>query len=151
MPSYQRQHIRFSLDIPAIRFTKFGERQETVLHQISVGGCLLEWDENVFTGDIFRLEIGLPNGNRLPLTCKVLYKFEDNGIGAKFIEITKFEQELVAKIISHRLSQEGLPSQVDPFAHPPKFSDPNRKKEPTLTDKRKQQDELLEKIMSSEI
>src|SRR5688572_8699977 len=74
-----RQHIRFSLDIPAIRYSKFGEKLETLLHQISIGGCLLEWDENLLTGEVFRLEIQLPNGNWLPLVCKVLYKFEDNG------------------------------------------------------------------------
>jgi hypothetical protein len=145
----QRQHIRFSLDIPAIRYSKFGEKQETLLHQISIGGCLLEWDDNVLTGDVFRLEIQLPNKNWLPLSCKVLYKFENNGMGAKFIEISKFEQELVGKIIGHVLTQEGLPSQIDPFAQPPKFKD-QFKKAPALTDRRKQRDEMLEKIMSSE-
>ncbi|HEY8562007.1 MAG TPA: PilZ domain-containing protein [Pyrinomonadaceae bacterium] len=147
----QRQHIRFSLDIPAIRYTKFGEKQEVLLHQISIGGCLLEWDENLLTGDVFRLEIQLPNGNWLPIVCKALYKFEDNGIGVKFIEITKFEQELVGKIISHSLSREGLPGVVDPFAQPPRFGADRRKKEPAVTDARKQQDEILEKIMSSEL
>jgi hypothetical protein len=147
----QRQHIRFSLDIPAVRYTKFGEKLETLLHQISIGGCLLEWDENLLTGEVFRLEIQLPNGNWLPLVCKVLYKFEDNGIGAKFIDITRFEQELVGRIISHALSQEGLPVAVDPFAQPPKFGEEAKKKEPSITDNRKQQDEILERIMSSEL
>lgn len=147
----QRQHIRFSLDLPAIRYSRFDEKQETLLHQISIGGCLLEWDENLLTGEAFRLEIQLPNKNWLPLACKALYKFEDNGIGVKFIEITKFEQELVGKIISHSLSQEGLPMEIDPFAQPPKFGAELRNKEPSLTDNRKQQDEILEKIMSSEI
>jgi hypothetical protein len=150
MSIHQRQHIRFSLDIPAIRYTKFGEKQEVLLHQISIGGCLLEWDENLLTGDVFRLEIRLPNGNWLPLVCKVLYKFEDNGIGGKFIDITRFEQELVGKIISHALLQEGLPVQVDPFASPAKFGEEMRKREPAVTDSRKKQDEILEKIMSSE-
>jgi hypothetical protein len=146
----QRQHIRFSLDIPAIRYTKFGEKQETLLHQISIGGCLLEWDDNVLTGDVFRLEIQLPNKNWLPLQCKVLYKFENNGMGAKFLDISRFEQELVGKIISHILTEEGLPAQVDPFAQPPKFKDGVKKIEPSLTDRRKQRDEILERIMSSE-
>ena len=146
----QRQHIRFSLDIPSIRYTKFGEKQETLLHQISIGGCLLEWDDNVLTGDVFRLEIQLPNKNWLPLNCKVLYKFENNGMGAKFFDISKFEQELIGKIISHVLIEEGLPMGVDPFAQPPKFKDQPPKNEPSLTDRRKQHDELLERIMSSE-
>jgi PilZ domain len=147
----QRQHIRFSLDLPAIRYTRFGERQEILLHQISIGGCLLEWDENILTGEVFRLEIQLPNKNWLPLNCKVLYKFEDNGIGAKFLEITKFEQELVGKIISHSLIQVGLPTQIDPFSPPPKFADAPRQNEPSITDSRQQKEEMLEKIMSSEM
>ncbi len=146
----QRQHIRFSLDIPAIRYSKFGERQETVLQQISIGGCLLDWDESLFTGETFRLEVRLPNGNWLPLKCKVLYKFENNGIGAKFVDITEFEQKLVGRIITNALEKEGLPVQVDPFAQPPKFVDSTDKPEPQLTDQRRLQDELLEKIMSSE-
>lgn len=144
----QRQHIRFSLDLPATRYTKFGEKQETLLHQISVGGCLVEWDDALLTGEVFRLEIRLPNGNFLPLTCKVLYKFEENGIGAKFLEITRFEQELIGKIIAHSLSQVGLQVEVDPFAPPPKYFNNS---EPGITDNRRQKDELIGKIMSSEM
>ncbi len=112
----KRQHVRFSLDIPAIRYTKYGEASEILLSQISIGGCLSEWDENVYLGDEFRLLIQLPNKNFLPLTCKVLYKFEGNGIGAQFLTITRFEQELLSKIITQSLEQQGLPIHVDPFA-----------------------------------
>lgn len=148
MPDFQRQHIRFSLDIPAVRYTKFGEKQETVLHQISVGGCLAEWDENVFTGDEFRLEIRLPNKNWLPLKCKALYRFEHNGIGIKFTEATRFEQELIARIISHSLAEEGLPLAVDPFSQPSRFVGNG---EPRLTDRRREREEMLAKIMSGDL
>lgn len=147
MPNSQRQHIRFSLDIPAVRYTKFGEKVEILLSQISIGGCLAEWDESVFTGDEFRLEIRLPNKNWLPLRCKVLYKSENNGVGVKFLEITRFEQELLAKIISNNLAEEGLPMQIDPFGAPPKFSDLNT---PRLTDKRLEREEMLQQIMSGD-
>ena len=147
----QRQHVRFSLDIPAVRYTRFGEKQETVLQQISIGGCLLDWEDGLFTGETFRLEIRLPNGNWLPLTCKVLYKFENNGIGAKFVDITRFEQELVGKIISNALVREGLPVQVDPFAQPPQFVAGERRSEPQITNAERLKDELLEQIMSSEV
>ncbi|MCU1289598.1 MAG: PilZ domain protein [Acidobacteria bacterium] len=147
MSDYQRQHIRFSLDIPAIRFTRFGEKQETLLHQISVGGCLAEWDENVFTGDEFRLEIQMQNKNWLPLKCKAVYRFENNGIGIKFLDITRFEQELLARIISDTLASEGLPMQIDPFAQPNRFAE---SAVPRLTDHRREQEELLERIMSSD-
>lgn len=141
----QRQHIRFSLDIPAVRRSKFGDQQELIIRQISIGGCLAELDEHVYTGDEFRIELELPNKNRLPLCCKVIYLSEDNGIGIKFSDVTRFEQELIAKIITNHLEKNGLPVQVNPFAQPPKVADANR---PQLTDQRRQREEMLERIMS---
>ena len=93
----QRQHIRFSLDIPAIIYSKFGEKQLTRLQQISIGGCFTDWDDSVLIGDEFRMEIELPNKNYLPLHCKALYLFEHTGIGVRFVDITKFEQSLISK------------------------------------------------------
>ena len=115
----QRKHIRFSLDIPAIIYTKYGERQETRLEQISIGGCFTGWEENIYIGDEFRMEIELPNKNYLPLHCRALYRFEHTGIGVKFIGITEFEQELISRIIAHKLEAEGVPLQIDPFTLPP--------------------------------
>lgn len=144
----QRQHIRFSLDIPAIIYTKFGEKQETRLQQISIGGCFTGWEENIYVGDEFRMEIKLPNKNFLPLYCKALYRFDHTGIGVKFIDICEFEQELISKIIAHRLDIEGVPLQVDPFVPPPTFAadDPS----PRVTDIRAKRDAVLEKIMASD-
>ncbi len=142
----QRRHIRFSLDIPATRHTKYGEAFETVLNQISIGGCLIEWDESIYVGDEFRLLVELPNKNFLPLTCRVLYRFEDNGTGAKFFDITKFEQELITKIISNNLEQQGLPLQVDPFALPKKgIHHPDNK----ITDSRQKREDILDDILSA--
>lgn len=142
----QRRHIRFSLDIPAVRYTKLGEARETMISQISIGGCLAGWDENLYVGDEFRLLLPLPNKNYLPLSCKTLYKFADNGVGTKFLDITQFEQELLAKTIAHILKEQGLPLQVDPFATPRRLilDEP-----PRITDIRQQRDEILDSILSS--
>ena len=142
----QRQHVRFSLDIPAIIYTKYGEKQHTILQQISIGGGFTGWEENIYIGDEFRMEIELPNKNYLPLACKALYRFEHTGIGVKFIDISKFEQELITKIIAHKLEVEGVPLQIDPFTLPPTFvgDDPS----PRITDIRQKRDALLQKIMS---
>lgn len=142
-----RRHIRFSLDIPAVRYTRYGEAVETMISQISIGGCLAEWDENVYVGDEFRLLIQLPNKNYLPLTCKAMYKFADNGIGTKFLDITQFEQELLAKIITKTLEKQGLPLQVDPFAQP-KIA-VKTTAVPQITDSRQKKDEILEEILSA--
>src|SRR5687767_13404972 len=99
----QRRFIRFSLDIPAFYHKNNGEVARTFIRQVSISGCLAEWDENIFTGDQFRLELELPNKNRLPLLCKVLYKFPGKGIGSKFLDVTLFEQELIGQIISQTL------------------------------------------------
>ena len=132
------------MDIPATRYTKYGEAVETIISQISIGGCLAEWDESVYIGDEFRLLLELPDKNFLPLTCKALYKFPDNGIGTKFLDITQFEQELLAKIISHSLEMQGLPLQVDPFALPRKSVSVGV---PQVSDSRREKDEILENIL----
>ena len=147
MSTENRRHVRFSLDIPAVRYTKYGEASDVLLSQISIGGCLTEWDENVYVGDEFRLLIQLPNKNFLPLTCKVLYKFEGNGIGVKFLTITQFEQELLTKIISQNLERQGLPFDVDPFAQPKKLFIKNET--PKITDSRRQDEKILDEILSA--
>jgi hypothetical protein len=145
MSTEQRQHVRFSLDIPATRYTKYGEALEILINQISIGGCLTEWDESIYLGEEFRILIQLPNKNFLPLTCKALYKFEGNGIGAQFVGITQFEQELLSKVISKILEQQGLPMHVNPFAQPKKFV--VNKELPKVTDNRQQKDDILSGIL----
>lgn len=144
----QRQHIRFSLDITAWIVNASGEKHETRLQQISIGGCFTGWEENIYIGEEFRMEITLPNGNFLPLACKAIYRFEDTGIGVRFLDITQFEQELISTIIAHRLDEEGVPLQIDPFHLPPTFAgqDPS----PRVTDIRQKRDSILEHIMAPE-
>ena len=144
----QRQHIRFSLDIPAIIYSKFGEKQETRLEQISIGGCFTQWEDNIYIGDEFRMEIELPNKNYLPLQCKALYRFEHTGIGVKFVDICEFEQELISRIIANKLEMEGVPLQIDPFIVPPTFvgDDPS----PRVTDIRQKRDAVLQRIMTAD-
>jgi len=147
MPLNQRQHIRFSLDIPAIIYSKFGERHETRLDQISIGGCFTSWEENIYVGDEFRMEIELPSKNYLPLNCRAMYRFEHTGVGVKFIDICQFEQELISKIIANRLEIEGVPLHTDPFTPPPTFvGDPT----PRVTDIRQKRDAVLQRIMSGD-
>jgi hypothetical protein len=146
----QRQHTRFSLEIPAVIYTKYGERQETVLQQISVGGCFTGWEENIFTGDEFRIEIELPNGNRLPLACRAVYTFDNTGVGVQFVDITQFERSLVAEVIREKLRSEGLPMDIDPFSRPAHAAAAAGRDPSAAPDERRLRDEMLEKIMSGE-
>ena len=143
----QRRHIRFSLEIPAIRQVQFGESVETILHQISIGGCLLEWDENITINDAFRLLVQLPNKNYLPLKCKAVYSYGEDGFGVKFLDITKFEQELIAKIISYNLNKKGLPENFDPFKHPKTYNGKRNDVPPEIIEKSKKREEIVEDIL----
>ncbi len=144
----QRRHIRFSLDIPAIRQSKYGEAVETILHQVSIGGCLLEWDDNIFVGDVLRILIRLPNKNYIPLTGKALYVFDGIGIGIRFLDITKFEQELLAKIIFHSLETQNLPIPIDPFAQPKKVFNPDQPPISRIFSERQKREDIIEDILS---
>lgn len=143
----QRQHIRFSLDIPATLITNHGERQETLLQQISIGGCFTDWEENIYTGDEFRLEIELPNKNRLPLKCKAMYRFENTGIGVTFVDVTPFEQKLISRVIENRIEIEGIPVTVDPFKQPSTFI--GEDDYPQLSASRRDREKKLEEVMAS--
>jgi hypothetical protein len=143
----QRKHTRFSLEIPAVITTKYGERQETMLQQISIGGCFTGWEENIFAGDEFRMEIELPNGNRLPLACKAVYRFENTGLGVQFLDITEFEQSLIGKIINEKLRAEGLPVYAESMTRQPVDA---AKSKIAVTDERLFRENMLEKIMSGD-
>lgn len=142
-----RRFVRFLLDIPAVKFKSDGQKSETQIRQVSVGGCLIDWDETIFPGDEFRLEMELPNKNRLPLQCKVIYKFDERGVGARFYDITQFEQELLADVISDRLENEGLPLLVDPFTLPPRFAE---RKEREAQEKRVREEKAIEEAIAGE-
>ena len=94
------------------------------------------------------MEIELPNKNYLPLHCRALYRFDHTGIGVKFIDICEFEQELISKIIAHKLEIEGVPLVIDPFTLPPTFvgEDPS----PKVTDIRQKRDVVLQRIMAGD-
>ncbi|HMO82357.1 MAG TPA: PilZ domain-containing protein [Pyrinomonadaceae bacterium] len=144
----QRRHLRFSLDIPATLVSKYGESHQTYLQQISIGGCFTDWEENLYPGDEFRLEIQLPNKNRLPLKCKAIYRFEDTGIGVRFIDICQFEQELISEIIADRMEKEGLPEFPSPFKTPSQYIEEDES--PKIKSKRERREEMLEEAMAGE-
>lgn len=118
------------------------------MQQISIGGCFTDWEENIYAGDEFRLEIQLPNKNRLPLACKAVYRSENTGIGVKFVDISQFEQTLLSSIISDRLEREGLPTNIDPFEMPQKTT--QTAASPQVTDLRREREDMLETVMSSD-
>ena len=71
-------------------------------------------------------------------------------MGVKFIDITKFEQSLVSKIISHKLAAEGLPLHIDPFTEPPPVEGMQQQPITGAGDDRLSREEMLEKIMSGD-
>ena len=147
----KRRFIRFSLDIPAYQFNKNDEPVKIMVRQISIGGCLAELDENILIGEEFRLEFTLPNKNRLPLYGKAVYHFGSKGVGVQFLNISRFEQELVGNIISEQIENEGLPLLVDPFLQPPEFFSRGSKNTSDNETEKFHQDELVDQVIASEV
>lgn len=117
MSSEHRRYIRFSLSFQARKPLEKEQFIPVKISQISIGGCLIDWDERVNVGESVRIELQLSNGNWLPLNCKVLYRMPESALGVKFMEITKFEQELIAKEIEKSLATNNL-AYESPFATP---------------------------------
>ncbi len=140
----KRRYIRFSLDVPAYRYTKDGEQIEMLIKQISIGGCLAGWNDSIFAGEKIRFEFTLPNKNRLPVLGEAIYRYPNKGIGIKFHEITQFEQELLGTIISANLEGEGLPVTVDPFTQPPKFVEGNSSRKKQVPEGKLKKDKKME-------
>lgn len=153
MTIQKRRFIRFSLDIPITRFTANGKPIQTFMRQVSVGGCLADWEETLFAGDEFRIEMDLPNRNKLPIMCKAIYRFNGKGIGVKFHDVSQFEQELIAQIISDHLENEGLPVMVDPFTMPPQFAEKEASESRQVHDEKHEQrlkeDEMVENAIAT--
>lgn len=142
-----RRYVRFLLDIPALKHRTDSQSSPTTIKQVSIGGCLTEWDDSVFPGDEFCLEVQLPNKNYLPLMCKVIYKFENQGVGVKFHDIVQFEQELLSDVITEQLENEGLPMLVDPFTLPPRYVESQSRQS---DEKRLRQEQMVEEAIASE-
>jgi hypothetical protein len=116
----RRKYSRFSFVQLAERETVFHAFVKIRVWETSVGGCFVEWFEDARLGDEFRLKMRLPNGNFVPLVCKIIYRFTGIGVGVKFLELTKFEQDLVAEIIKFEMRRQ-FKTEVEPFAPPEKF------------------------------
>lgn len=113
----QRRYERFTIVLPAFRLMQNGERQSVALKQISILGCFLEWDEDLAIGDKFRLELVLPNQNRLPILCQTIYRLPDMGLGIKFVNVSRFEQDLISQLIVFEHEKNNLPFK-NPFNFP---------------------------------
>ncbi len=112
----RRRYQRFFVPFFARREGSNGKPTLFTIKEISVAGCFAVWDENARAGEIIRFEMPLSNGNWMPVSAKVIYRLTD-GVGTKFFEMTKFEQELIAEVIRYQLQQAGLPER-DPFDEP---------------------------------
>ena len=117
MSTPQRQYTRFTLEIEARIRTAAGERVEAVVSDIGLGGCFFEglWVEAA--GERFSVEIRMPNGNWLPIDCERVRQ-EDGGVGVRFIEVTLFQQDLLAGVIATAARKAGIPERTDLLAAP---------------------------------
>lgn len=119
MKSERRRHERFPLKLSAQRIKDNKQVVELQILELSVGGCFVEWFEEAAPGYKFCLSIPRVDGNFMPLSCKVIFRFPGKGIGIQFVNINQSEQEALAEIIMDDLARKGFPA-ANPFAPPAK-------------------------------
>lgn len=119
MSSDQRRFIRFPLILQARRHVENGETTPFVIREIGLGGCLTDWIEMSYVGEKGRIEILLQNGNWFPVTAKILYRIPGKHVGMKFLDMTLFEQEVIANLIVAVAEKQKMQIE-NPFAIPEK-------------------------------
>lgn len=108
MLQQSQRHQKYEITLFGQRADENGSFVRLRILELSIFGCFIEWFPNVQLGESFRLKIPLANGNALPIQCKVIYRFPNNGIGVKFLDLTQFEQDLIVELIFINLSQKNL-------------------------------------------
>lgn len=117
MSTAQREFTRFAVFIEARIRTANDERVSAVIGDIGLGGCFFDglWVEAA--GEKFGVELRMPNGNWLPIECERVRQ-EDGGVGVKFIDVTLFQQDLLAGVIADAARKAGIPERTDLLAAP---------------------------------
>jgi hypothetical protein len=118
MSENQRKYLRFPITLQARRNSSDGETFPFVIREIGLGGCLCDWIEMSYVGQKSRMEILLQNGNWFPVNVKILYRIPDRHVGMKFLDLTLFEQEVIASLITGVSEKQKVEIQ-NPFAEPP--------------------------------
>lgn len=97
--------------------TAAGERVEVAVPDIGLGGCFFEglWVEAA--GERFGVELRMPDGNWLPLDCERVRQ-EDGGVGVRFVDVTLFQQDLLARVLAAAARKAGIPERTDLLAAP---------------------------------
>ena len=110
----RRKYDRFPLTLVAQRENEKGIASKITILELSVNGCFIEWINDAKIGDNFRLKIPLLRGDYLPIPCKIIYRLSGTGIGLKFLDVTRFEQDLIAGVIHFNMRKRGVYN-VDPY------------------------------------
>jgi hypothetical protein len=118
MSENQRKYVRFPITLQARKNSGDGETFPFVIREIGLGGCLTDWIEMSYVGEKGRMEILLQNGNWFPVNVKILYRIPDRHIGMKFLDLTLFEQEVIADLITGISEKQNVAVQ-NPFTQPP--------------------------------
>jgi len=69
------------------------------IHDLSLGGCLIESYHEVPIGRRIQLEIDLPGEGWVALQAEALYLRENYGFGAKFVDVDEQTRVKLARVV----------------------------------------------------
>ena len=76
------------------------------IHDLSLGGCLIELYHEVAVGRRFQLEIDLPAEGWVPLEAETLYLRENFGYAVKFVEMAEEARVKLARAVVQLLREQ---------------------------------------------
>lgn len=130
----RRKYERFPLSLVIQRESEKGIASKITILELSINGCFVEWIDDARVGESFRLKIPLLRGSCLPVASKIIYRLNNTGIGFKFIDLTKFEKDLLAEVIRFNMWKKGFYN-VDPYAvEAGRYNGQPEKQKPNLID-----------------
>jgi hypothetical protein len=75
------------------------------IHDLSLGGCLVESYDEVPVGRRIQLEIELPEEGWVTVQVEALYQRENYGFGAKFVDVDEQTRVKLARVVLQILKE----------------------------------------------
>ena len=103
MTKERRRHPRVKVNLPA-RWESFLTQQEGTIADLSLSGCYVLSGGKLEPSELVRLEITLPDGERIYPWAEVVQAVEDIGFAARFTSIDDDERERLEEFVRSALA-----------------------------------------------
>ncbi|HEV2706807.1 MAG TPA: PilZ domain-containing protein [Pyrinomonadaceae bacterium] len=98
MTEERRKSVRVRVALEA-RLTHHAATETTRTYDISAGGCSLEATGQAAPGERVELELRLPDGRWLSLSCEVVHTMLGAGLAVRFLDASAEQRQALAQLM----------------------------------------------------